>query len=233
MKLRGVILLLAMTFSAGATVVVLNDGDVLTGKITKETATTVSLKSLYGKVEIKRTDIKKLILDESKIVANEIIHKGKKYQARFLEETGGEKIYLLKNNQILRVPKAKPKIVKIPIKKKKVKKKEKKQKPGFAQQTYAGVQGSFASLSGVQILRLPPPPQGPPPNFIRAEYTLARGLLPGFGARAGHQIFLTNWLALGAAGVVAIHGGEISDTEEHVDIKGSYSILQFSVLGPQ
>lgn len=105
--IAGILLSVFFELPLGAEVVLLKDGDVLTGKITREDSQQIQLQSAYGQLRIKPADVKFIIRDE-KNIALENIQVGKKLvAARLVDETPTARVYISENNQIIRVPKEK------------------------------------------------------------------------------------------------------------------------------
>lgn len=105
-KLKKVFLIFfSAQLGLGAEVVLLKDGDVLTGRITKENENQIILNTTYGVVKIKQAEIKFLIRDEEKISPEQIKVAGKSMAARLIDETGDTRVYLGAGNRIIRVKK--------------------------------------------------------------------------------------------------------------------------------
>lgn len=102
---KTLLLFFSAQLALGAEVVLLKDGDVLTGTITKENNNQIILSTTYGVVKIKQAEIKFLIRDEKKIPPEQVKIGGKTVPARLIDETGDTRVYLGAGNRVIRVKK--------------------------------------------------------------------------------------------------------------------------------
>lgn len=89
--------------SLSATVIVLNNGDIVSGAIQAETKKAIELKTPFGRLKIAKQKIDELILNESSIRPSTFRHGGQTYHGRLIRERSGEKAYLLETGRVIRV----------------------------------------------------------------------------------------------------------------------------------
>ena len=85
-----------------ASVLLLDNGDILTGKIIKETNEEFIFENDFGRLNIKKKTVKSVILNEKSLSLISFEDKGKKYKGRVLVRSEKEIVYLLENNTIYR-----------------------------------------------------------------------------------------------------------------------------------
>ena len=178
------VLLLLPLVQSSATVIVQKNGDVISGKILEEKADKYVFQSPYGTLQIAKTSITKLILDEKTIELKDVEFKNKKVKARLVSEENNTAVYLTEDGQTIRKEQAKPVEVK-PVTENKT-----DEKPADRQKFLIGVTGSYG-LSTFQQVDTGPSTGGPPP--------LEQGMhLNTLGVQASGHYALFSWLGLGA-----------------------------------
>lgn len=152
------VLLLLPLVQSSATVIVQKNGDVISGKILEEKADKYVFQSPYGTLQIAKTSITKLILDEKTIELKDVEFKNKKVKARLVSEENNTAVYLTEDGQTIRKEQAKPVEVK-PVTENKT-----DEKPADRQKFLIGVTGSYG-LSTFQQVNVDPigANGGPPP----------------------------------------------------------------------
>ncbi len=96
------LLLFCCAFPLSATVIVQKNGDVISGKIAEEKPDRYIFQSPYGKLQIRKSNISKLILDEKTIALKTIKHNEKTVQARLVSDENNKQIYLTEDGQTIR-----------------------------------------------------------------------------------------------------------------------------------
>lgn len=92
-----------------ATVIVQKNGDVISGKILDETPQKYIFQSPYGKLQIAKTNIAKLILDEKTIELKNIEVGNKTVKARLVNQENNTAVYLTEDGQTIRKKDEEPK----------------------------------------------------------------------------------------------------------------------------
>ena len=90
-------------FNTYSTVIVQENGDVVTGVVKEMRETSILFHSRYGDLTIEKNKIKKIIQDESAIKTETLDYKGNKIEVRFLFEDAGVKVYMDSSGKIIRV----------------------------------------------------------------------------------------------------------------------------------
>lgn len=166
-----------------ATVIVQKNGDVISGKILEEKTDKYVFQSPYGTLQIAKTSITKLILDEKTIELKDVEFKNKKVKARLVSEENNTAVYLTEDGQTIRKEQAKPAEVK-PVTENKT-----DEKKADRHKFLIGVTGSYG-LSTFQQVDTGPGTGGPPP--------LEQSLHPNtLGLAAAAHYALTSWFGLG------------------------------------
>ena len=92
-----------------ATVIVFKDGDVITGRIISEKDGKMSFESPYGKITVKKKNIKKLIANENELKTEQIQVAGKQVTLRQIDENLKQKVYIDPKGKVIKVDKSTPK----------------------------------------------------------------------------------------------------------------------------
>ncbi|RME91405.1 MAG: hypothetical protein D6767_05260 [Candidatus Hydrogenedentota bacterium] len=95
-------MLFPLTLSAS--VFILKNGEVITGKVIAESQTAFTAKNQYGIIHILKKEIQVFVPDENHIATKEVMYKGKKQKLKFLAKTESEKIYMDENSNIVKIP---------------------------------------------------------------------------------------------------------------------------------
>ncbi|MBL8035535.1 MAG: hypothetical protein JNJ69_17665 [Leptospiraceae bacterium] len=85
-----------------ATVIVQKNGDVISGRILEEKPDKYVFQSPYGKLQIAKANVAKLILDEKAIELKEVKHNNKIVKARLVAEQNNTAVYLTEDGQTIR-----------------------------------------------------------------------------------------------------------------------------------
>lgn len=96
------LILLCCALPLYATVIVQKNGDVISGTIAEEKNDRYVFQSPYGKLQIKKNNISKLILDEKTIELTTIKHNDQTVQARLVSDENNKQIYLTEDGQTIR-----------------------------------------------------------------------------------------------------------------------------------
>jgi len=88
-----------------ATVIVQKNGDVISGRILQERPDRYVFQSPYGKLQIAKSNVSKLILDEKQIQLQDVKYKDKTVQARLVAQDSKTSVYLTDEEERF-VPKA-------------------------------------------------------------------------------------------------------------------------------
>lgn len=178
------LLLIVPLLPADATVIVQKNGDVISGKILEEKTDRYVFQSPYGKLQVSKNSISKLILDEKTIELKDVEFKDKKVKARLVSEENNTAVYLTEDGQTIRKEQAKPTEAK-PAEEPKA-----NEKPADRQKFLIGVTGSYG-LSTFQQVDTAPGNGGPPP--------LEQSMHPNtFGFQTAAHYTLFSWLGVGA-----------------------------------
>jgi len=178
------LLFLICSLPAAATVIVQKNGDVISGKILEEKNDKYVFQSPYGTLQIAKTSISKLILDEKTIELKDVEFKNKKVKARLVSEENNTAVYLTEDGQTIRKEQAKPADAK-PVEEPKT-----PEKTADRQKFLIGVTGSYG-LSTFQQVDTGPGNGGPLP----LEQSMHPNTL-GFQATGHYALF--SWLGVGA-----------------------------------
>jgi len=85
-----------------ATVIVQKNGDVISGKIIEEKADKYVFQSPYGKLQIAKGNVAKLILDESTLELKNVAVDGKTVKARLVNQENSTAVYLTEDGRTIR-----------------------------------------------------------------------------------------------------------------------------------
>ena len=96
------LLFFVCSLPVAGTVIVQKNGDVISGKILEEKADKYIFQSPYGKLQVAKNSISKLILDEKTIELKEVDFKDKKVRARLVSEENNTAVYLTEDGQTIR-----------------------------------------------------------------------------------------------------------------------------------
>jgi hypothetical protein len=99
--MRYLVFLLSLT-PVAATVIVQKNGDVITGRILQEKPDRYLLRSPYGQLQIRKSDVSRLILDEKTLELQTIRHDNKVVQARLVSADNNTKVYLTDDGKTIR-----------------------------------------------------------------------------------------------------------------------------------
>ena len=174
------LLLLIPLIPAGATVIVQKNGDVISGKILEEKADKYVFQSPYGKLQVAKNSISKLILDEKTIELKDVEFKNKKVKARLVSEENNTAVYLTEDGQTIRKEQEKPAENKV----------ETPVKPADRQKILIGVAGSYGFSTFQQVDTAPG--NGGPSPFEQSFHPNTLGI-----QASGHYT-LFSWLGVGA-----------------------------------
>jgi hypothetical protein len=100
--MRHLITFLLLSVSLGATVIVQKNGDVISGRILEEKPDKYIFQSPYGKLNIAKANVSKMILDEKKIELTEIRYKDKVVKARLVAQQDNKSVYLTDDGRTIR-----------------------------------------------------------------------------------------------------------------------------------
>jgi len=100
--MRNIWLLLLMAPAVSATVIVQKNGDVISGRILQERADRYIFQSPYGRLQIAKANVSKLILDEKQIALQDVKVKDKTVQARLVAQDEKTAVYLTDDGRTIR-----------------------------------------------------------------------------------------------------------------------------------
>ena len=90
---------------AHASVIILGNGDILTGKILEEKENQFVFQSEYGRLQVEKNTIRSVILNEHTIALTEFTRMdGSRAKGRRILESAQETVYLTETNQVIRLP---------------------------------------------------------------------------------------------------------------------------------
>lgn len=160
-----------------ATVIVKKNGDVITGRILQEKPDRYLFRSPYGQLQIRKSEVSRLILDEKTLELQTIRHDNKAVQARLVAEDNNTKVYLTDDGKTIR--QQEPAAAQAPV---------------LRHRWAIGISGGYGAATFQQIATEPPAVgSGMPP--------LSQGLRPGvIHANASVQYILSRYISLGLSG---------------------------------
>jgi len=92
-----------LTYHLQASVLILQNGDILTGKIIKETNDKFVFQNDFGRLNVKKKTVKSVILNEKSLALSSFEDNGKKYKGRIIVRSEVVVVYLLEDNTIYRL----------------------------------------------------------------------------------------------------------------------------------
>jgi|JI9StandDraft_1071089.scaffolds.fasta_scaffold28528_2 hypothetical protein len=96
------IVILIFVPALSATVIVQKNGDVISGRILQERPDRYVFQSPYGKLQIAKSNVSKLILDEKQIQLQDVKYKNKTVQARLVAQDNKTSVYLTDDGRTIR-----------------------------------------------------------------------------------------------------------------------------------
>ncbi len=96
------LIIMLLTIPLSATVIVQKNGDVISGRILEERADKYIFQSPYGKLQIAKANVSKMILDEKKIELTEVKYKNTTVKARLVAEQDNTSVYLTDDGRTIR-----------------------------------------------------------------------------------------------------------------------------------
>ena len=102
MFLRNLWLLLFLVPPLSATVIVQKNGDVISGRILQERADRYIFQSPYGKLQIAKANVSKLILDEKQIALQDVKFKDQTVKARLVAQDEKTSVFLTDDGRTIR-----------------------------------------------------------------------------------------------------------------------------------